>query len=240
MKQINKNYKYSIYNQCLSYLLVQECFNLVLKNEGKNNKMFLTIYDFMQHPTRAFLKTIFIQIFEMIDNKTKLNFIQSKNIPKFNNYLFSSIVNDEVFNHNFGVIIKYYIDYYNNLTEIKSQNLIFLMVNNFIDYLLKNTILQSNKKYNLNGNFFSCDGIKNYYNLYYQKRKNEALELLKGIIHISKLQIYNPFYYKFISEKRIYNKELAEFIITESIMEISKIREIKNEIMFNFENYYIY
>ena len=232
MKQINKNYKYSIYNQCLSYLLVQECFNLVLKNEGKNNKMFLTIYDFMQHPTRAFLKTIFIQIFEMIDNKTKLNFIQSKNIPKFNNYLFSSIVNDEVFNHNFGVIIKYYIDYYNNLTEIKSQNLIFLMVNNFIDYLLKNTILQSNKKYNLNGNFFSCDGIKNYYNLYYQKRKNEALELLKGIIHISKLQIYNPFYYKFISENRLYNKELAEFIITESIMEISKIREIKNEIMF--------
>ena len=231
-KQINKNYKYSIYNQCLSYLLVQECFNLVLKNEGKNNKMFLTIYDFMHYPTRAFLKTIFIQIFEIIDNKTKLNYIQSKNIPKFNNYLFSSIVNDEVFNHNFGVIIKYYIDYYNNITEIKSQNLIFQMINNFINYFLKNSILKSNQKLNLSGNFFSCDGIKNYYYLYFQNRKNEALELLKGIINISKLQIYNPFYYKFISEKKFYNKELAEFIICESIMEIPNFKEIKNEIIF--------
>ena len=232
MKKINRTYKISVFNQCLSYLLVQECFNLVLKNEGSNNKMFLSVYDFMNKPTRAFLRTIFLQILEVIDNKTKLNYIQSKEIPKFNNLFFSSIVNDDVFNHNFITIIKYYIDIYNNLDETKSQDLIFQMVNNFIVSFLQNSILQSNQKLLLKGNFFSDDGIKIYFNFYFQNRNQQALEFLKNIIHISKLQIYNPFYYKFISESSFYDKELSEFIIYETIMSISNIEKFKNEITF--------
>ena len=237
-KSVHKNCEYCSKIKYLSYLLIQHFFKVYI---NKSNKMSTISYNFMNNPDQYFLKALFIESIIDLDNRTKLKFIELNDNFKFKNIKFYELIENEDFIYNFIYIIKYYYKIYDNLKDIQLQNMIFNLINDFILLFISHFLGEKKNLKVTSQTFFNSNCLQLYYIFYINKRKDEFFSFLKGIIESLISEIYKPFFFQLIIDKKIINEEISELIIHYIINLIFKIEKIENnEIILNQYIYFLF
>ena len=237
-KSVHKNCEYCSNIKYLSYLLIQNIFKVYF---NKNNKIASISYYFMNNPDQSFLKALFIESIGVLDNRTKVKFIESNDNSLLKYIKSYELIENEDFFYNFIYFTKYYYNIFENLKDIQLQNMVFNMINDFI-LLLINNFLGEKKTLKLSSqNFFNTNCLKVYYIFYINKRKEQFFSSLTTIIEILISEIYRPFFFQLIIDKKIINEEISELIINYIINLIFKTEKLeKNELIFNQYIYFLF
>ena len=220
--------EYCLYMIILCYLIKQE---IIAKKEDKKDKedkeeikddnFLIGPYSFMHNPSDLFLRTIFIENFDL-KNEIKLKFIISNN--QNNNYFEPEIFKNldfhpfELYPINrflirFRGILKY-IDFLMNLEKnVNLKNVLEYFFNFIIDFSEKikkkytsNVFIQKDVNKYVN-EFFGSKEFTDFFILYIKFNEKSALEQIKKIIGASLFKNFNPFYFRLLNMKNIIKEE---------------------------------
>ena len=250
--------KYCLYVIILCYLIKQEI--IYNKDDIKKEIIEINNFSFMNNPSYLFIRTIFIENFDL-KNEIKLRFIKSKNDNiYFNPDIFISLEYHpfELYQINrfllrFKSILKY-IDFLFSLEQKDNIKNIFEYFFNFIiDFSEKirkkytdNSYIQKDINKTIN-EFYSSKEFTDFFIIYLKYKQNIALEKIKTFINNNYFFYSTPFYFRLINLKFIINengqnnsedikleiiKYISVIIINSNKHEIEKKHNFNNLIIF--------
>ena len=242
------------YTQFICYLLKNDIFSNKneIYNYSQNNDL-----KFMKKPSSYMIKCIFIKNFKL-DNRLKLKFIKSKDnsyieILKSQKTSFFELAGLRNFIPSFTSFIhyllflkkEYLITKDKELFQILEEYLFFIL--NIVDLILtEDQNVYTNDKiklYNeIKENFFSCEGLINFFKLYLDFNNNNSFQKINEYIKITIDNINDPFYFVLLENEtnfellsKLDSKLVRANIIKSIINEITKRKKkiLTNEITKN-------